>query len=91
MTEFKVTAKAIIAYGFTVDDKFYNWEVLESISEMDESYFFMQGSQEAEPLVNAGLARWSARGDGSIYGTSKAEELYLELRPEVYELMETFN
>lgn len=88
MTKYSVVAKPTIVYGFTVDEKFYNWEVLEEISDTFYNYFFMNGSQEAEPLVEAGLATWSVVGDGSIRGTEAATELYESLREEMYALIE---
>jgi hypothetical protein len=89
MTKYSVVSKPTITYGFTVDEKFYDWEVLEEISDTFYDYFFMTGSQEAEPLVKAGLATWSAMGNGSIRGTEAAKELYESLKEEMYALMDS--
>ena len=71
-------------YGFVVDGKFYDWEVLEALAE-EEYYFFHGGSQKAESLINAGIAYFSDVGDGSIVGTPKAKEVYRELLPTISE------
>lgn len=79
MTHISLEAKHVIKYGFNVGGQFFDWEVLEELTDYG-TYFFMNGSNHAEPLIKAGLAEWSGYGDGTIIGTVKADELYNELR-----------
>ena len=87
MSDIKAATKDTPVFGFVVDGSFFEWEVLEEISSGGD-YFFMSGSTPAEPLVKAGLATWSAVGDGSIRGTDAADELYAELRPTISDLVD---
>ena len=86
--EISVTSKRTTVFGFTINDRFYPWEVLESLSDSGGSWFFDGGSQEAQPLIEAGLAEFHAFGDGTIVGTDEAQKVYEQLKEEFWALVE---
>lgn len=81
-TTIKPVTTIEVVHGIEINGKYYRWEVIEELYE-EGSYFFMTGSQDAEPLVEAGLATWSASGDGTILGLPELDEVYEKCNPYV--------
>lgn len=71
-----------VVHGVEINGKYYRWDVIEELHE-EGAYFFMTGSQDAEPLVEAGLATWSISGDGTILSTAELDEVYEKCNPYV--------